>query len=121
MVFPQFGAPLSTMSQHGFARNTVWSFLSSECNEEFGSIVFSLSASASTKTVWPHDFHLLYKVTLTKISLVTELSVKNTTIADTVFEGNDCSFTCHTLLHTYVKIDDIRMLRVEGMRYYYLQ
>jgi glucose-6-phosphate 1-epimerase len=51
--------------------------------------------SEETKALWPHEFGLIYSVTLGKDSLITTLVVRN--------EGSE-AWEFKTLLHTYFKI-----------------
>ena len=84
LVFPQFGAkPItkrSKMSQHGFARSSMWKYCEKESssNENNATAVFRLSPSKETRDVWSHEFALKYTVTLRVGQLHTVLSCSNT-------------------------------------------
>ncbi|KAL3813192.1 hypothetical protein ACJIZ3_014460 [Penstemon smallii] len=88
--FPQFGP--GPMQQHGFARNSNWTIVKSENVEGNPSITLELKDDSYTRSMWDYSFQALFKVTLEKSTLSTELNVTNT-------DGKPFSFT--TALHTY--------------------
>ncbi|XP_027178840.1 putative glucose-6-phosphate 1-epimerase [Coffea eugenioides] len=88
--FPQFGPGL--MQQHGFARNMNWSIVNSENVEGNPIITLELKDGPYSRSMWDHTFQVLYKVTLDKRTLSTELKVTNA-------DQKPFSFT--TALHTY--------------------
>ncbi|KAK4393691.1 putative glucose-6-phosphate 1-epimerase [Sesamum angolense] len=90
--FPQFGP--GAMQQHGFARNMNWSIASSENVEGNPTITLELKDGPYSRSMWDYGFEALYKVTLGKSTLSTELKVTNT-------DEKPFSFT--TALHTYFK------------------
>jgi glucose-6-phosphate 1-epimerase len=105
---PGHGAT-SKLPQHGFARISRWEFLGKSTSESSAStskdggdgsvkLDFGLSPSnlsEESKALWPHEFGLIYSVTLGKDSLITTLVVRN--------EGEE-AWEFQTLLHTYFKI-----------------
>ena len=98
VVFPQFGRPDEAMAQHGFARNSMWSF-------EDG--IFSLTESEDTLKVWPHSFRLALSFSLEgKKTIIIALEVTNT--------GVSAPLECQTLLHTYLKVPHIAGTSVKG-------
>lgn len=125
IVFPVFGLPptnhaTSQLPQHGFARNSKWEFLGKSSSEsgaisksgkgddcvklDFG--LFASGLSDEFKKLWPHDFGLIYSVTLGVDSLQTMLNVRN--------EGKE-SFEFQMLFHTYFAIEDIGKTTVNGL------
>ncbi|EYU40191.1 hypothetical protein ABFS82_08G078600 [Erythranthe guttata] len=88
--FPQFGP--GAIQQHGFARNSDWSIVSSENVEGNPTITLELKDGPYSRSMWDYSFQALYKVTLDKNTLSTELKVTNT-------DEKPFSFT--TALHTY--------------------
>ncbi|KAH0771056.1 hypothetical protein KY290_015037 [Solanum tuberosum] len=88
--FPQFGP--GPIQQHGFGRNMNWSLVSSENVEEKPVVTVELRDGPYSRAMWDYSFHALYKITLDKKTLSTELIVKNT-------DNKPFSFT--TALHTY--------------------
>ena len=97
IVFPQFREPLQSMNQHGFARNKEWKLINTSDNKD-NKLMFELLSDESTLEQWPHEFKLIYTISLEKpTNLVLDLKVENI--------GNK-SFQCHTLLHTYFRLND---------------
>lgn len=88
--FPQFGP--GPMQQHGFARNSEWSIVDSENVDGSPVITLELKDSPYSRAMWDYSFQALYKITLDKNSLSTELKITNT-------DKKPFSFT--TALHTY--------------------
>lgn len=88
--FPQFGPGL--MQQHGFARNSNWSIVDSDNVDGSPVITLELKESPYSRAMWDYSFQALYKITLDKKSLSTELKIINT-------DKKPFSFT--TALHTY--------------------
>ncbi|KAL8200439.1 hypothetical protein R6Q57_011778 [Mikania cordata] len=88
--FPQFGP--GVMQQHGFARNSDWSIVDSENVDGSPVITLELKESPYSRAMWDYSFQALYKITLDKKSLSTELKITNT-------DKKPFSFT--TALHTY--------------------
>jgi glucose-6-phosphate 1-epimerase len=93
VVFPQFGRPLDTMAQHGFARNYLWTIASTTEDE----VVLELKDNDSSRSQFPHKFCLQYAVKLSPNKLSLSLKVHNL--------NADESFQCHTLLHSYFAIN----------------
>lgn len=98
------------MPQHGFARvsNWKWNGISKETPKEI-TISFQLTKEAVSeeqRKIFSHDFLLTYNVTLADGSLTTEFVVKN--ISSFPFE-----FT--TLLHTYLRVKDVRKIEIKGL------
>ncbi|KAI9651706.1 MAG: hypothetical protein M1831_000521 [Alyxoria varia] len=124
VVFPVFGPPpanhsTSNLPQHGFARNAHWEFLDKSTSEsgplskkggddcvklDFGLSPSSLSAEA--REAWPHDFGLIYSVTLGRDGLQTMLNVRN--------EGKE-PLEFQMLLHSYFKVKDVTKTTVTGL------
>ncbi len=113
IVFPQFGEGSpenqpSKMTQHGFARTSRWHYSKdrSQVTESAAIAVFTLQHNAETLAVWPHEFMLIYTITLTDSALITELQCKNI---------SQSPWKAQVLLHTYIKVPDIRTVGVVGL------
>ena len=100
VVFPQFGRPNEIMAQHGFARNSIWTFV-----EDGDASYLSLTDNEETKAVWPHSFRLTLSLTIEARNMKIDMSVEN--LGTNVLE-------CHTLLHTYFRVADITKTCVKG-------
>lgn len=105
LVFPQFGQPNSIMPQHGFARSLNWTFESELIDSNSATVVFSLTDTDETFSVWPHRFKLEFTVSLSISGLKTKMAIKN--VDDQVFQ-------CQALLHTYIAVPLIQNLAVKG-------
>ncbi|KAK2803063.1 hypothetical protein FQN50_007144 [Emmonsiellopsis sp. PD_5] len=129
LVFPVFGPPppnhpTSPLPQHGFARNSYWEFLGKSTSEsettrngdddDGGSVKLDFGLSTSMlddkfKRDWPHEFGLVYSVTLSKGSLTTSLQVQNKG------SGSQSSFEFQVLLHSYFRVEDITKIRIQNL------
>lgn len=92
-------------SQHGFARNTLWTLFGTSINEK-GETVLKLGLQESKETLktWSYAFKLEYIVTVgERLSL--ELITTN---EDTK------AFPLSSALHTYFAVDRIENVRIEG-------
>ena len=90
IAFPQF-ANTGPLDLHGFARDSVWTVVSSseDC------VALELSDSEATRAKWPHAFTLTYTVSLLEQhTLDVNLTVRNTE------KEEAWSFT--GCLHTYL-------------------
>jgi glucose-6-phosphate 1-epimerase len=114
LVFPQFG-PKGPLPQHGFARVSKWTWLGVQTeNEGELTVEFGLKPDQipeSQRAIWSHDFYLVYTVSLRANTLFTQLSVKNTSTA---------AFDFTTLLHTYIRVEDVTKVGVNGLTGYML-
>lgn len=132
-MFPCFGAPThpqhSKLSQHGFARNSVWSLDTTAVETGVGvSVGFSkqhpnpvcdiadhlsaLQPNDAIKAVYDHPFHLTYVVTLSQYQLSAELHVKNTSPSDAI--------EFQALFHNYIRAvaNDTLVSPLIGKSYY---
>lgn len=107
LVFPQFGQPDKSMSQHGFARTSTWAIQETSASASAATVVLTLCDSESTRAIWPHNFTLRYTVTLSEGKLLTSLEITN---------SGDAEFHCQALLHTYIKVHNIANVTVAGLK-----
>ncbi|KAK1597408.1 aldose 1-epimerase [Colletotrichum navitas] len=121
LVFPVFGAPsdahppTASLSQHGFARSSRWEFLGKSTSEgsagsessvklDFG--LSSANLDEETKAKWGYKFGAIYSVSLDRDTLSTAMVITN--------EGDE-AFDCQTLMHTYLRVNDITKVTVQGL------
>ncbi len=106
VCWPQFGNRFSRdLPQHGFARKTVFEVRGTEYTEEKTEVVLGLKSDDETKKLWPHDFDLEYRVSLTmKLNLT--LATRNT--GKEPFDFN-CGF------HPYFLVRDRNAVTVRGL------
>jgi len=110
LVFPQFGAPIKEMPQHGFARNSIWTLEGEPAvleGTEDVRCVFGLDNKVATHEAWPHPYRLEFSVTLGAEALTTTLTVHN--VGEEPFKFMD-------LQHTYLNIGDISSTSVNGLQ-----
>ncbi|KAI0895339.1 galactose mutarotase-like protein [Annulohypoxylon nitens] len=120
LVFPVFGtapdhAATSKLPQHGFARNSRWEFLGKSSSESASpsdiSVKLDFGLSSATlddqvKSLWPYTFSIIYSVTLTPENLSTSIVVTN---------DGDQPIEFQTLMHTYLRVEDISKISVTGL------
>lgn len=104
VVFPQFSG-LGPLPKHGFARVRDWDWIDPRGDDP--RVTLQLRDSAGTRALWPHSFRARLLVELGERSLSVRLSVTNT-------DSGELSFTA--ALHSYLRVEDARRARVEGLR-----
>jgi glucose-6-phosphate 1-epimerase len=121
VCWPQFNAR-GPLAKHGFARNLPWKAEptgrvvgdASTSDGAGGStdavparLVLTLSDDEATRAVWPHAFGLTLAVTLAPGSLRVSLEVDNVGAQPWAFAA---------ALHTYLRVDEIADVRLEGLQ-----
>lgn len=106
VCFPQFGKlTIPGMRQHGFARLMPFEVSASSYSDEMTEITLRLRSDDATRSVWPHDFELLYHITVS-MKLNLRLVVKNTGKEPFAFTDG---------LHPYFLIRDRETAVVRGL------
>ncbi|XP_053957853.1 uncharacterized protein LOC128863001 isoform X2 [Anastrepha ludens] len=107
-VFPQFG-PWSFGPQHGFARITRWNLERPPERLHNGDVeaIFSLMDNEFTRSMWNYQFRITYRLILREKELHFHIGVYN--------PSKDLSFTFNMLLHTYLKVPDVRRCQITGL------
>ena len=107
ICFPWFGSKVGDPSApaHGFVRSKSWQLGSIQQHENGVSVSMFTGSDASTKKLWPADFHLLHRVTFGS-QLTIELILANTGATPLRFEE---------ALHAYFAVDGIQSVRVKGL------
>jgi glucose-6-phosphate 1-epimerase len=100
-IFPQFST-FGPLPKHGFARTEEWKVVDASANVA----TFRLDDSAQTRAIWPHAFLVELTVMADGNTLDVSLSVNN--LGDDAFE-----FTA--ALHTYLRTDDVSLVRIRGL------
>jgi glucose-6-phosphate 1-epimerase len=103
ICFPQFNQR-GPLPKHGFARNLAWQ---PEPQSEAGELALLLHEGDATRVFWPHAFRARLQVALKPRSLRMTLTVDNTGSAPWSFAA---------ALHTYLRVDDIADVRLEGLQ-----
>ncbi|KAK0198306.1 galactose mutarotase-like domain-containing protein [Armillaria mellea] len=116
VVFPCFGAPThpdhTRLSQHGFARNSVWNWDGTSIDEnDYVSVQLMLKPTDAIAAVYSKPFLLTYIVTLSEFDLKTDLHVQNTSTSNLEF---------HALFHNYIRAPSSHVLvaPLQGFTYY---
>ena len=106
VCFPQFGNRFSKdLPQHGFARAMPFAVTASEYSDEMTEVTLSLVADDATRSIWPHDFRLDVKVSVSmKLNLT--MTVENT-------GGAPFDFSCG--LHPYLLLRERDAATVKGL------
>ena len=113
LIFPWFGAKAGdpTAPAHGLVRSTGWAVqdvtAAGHGADRVVRLALVLRSDASTKTRWPHDFELLYTVTV-GTALQLDLEVRNPASASE-------PFTFEEALHTYLAVGDVRKVSIDGL------
>ncbi len=105
LIFPQFAA-LGTGTKHGFARSRLWTFSGVDDHDDRTTAHFTLTDSDETRAVWPHRFEAQVAVTVGGRALDISLSILNT---------DEHPFTFTAALHTYLRVDDIHNVVIDGL------
>ncbi|WP_194715124.1 D-hexose-6-phosphate mutarotase [Noviherbaspirillum soli] len=102
VCLPQF-SDRGPLVKHGFARNLPWTLVKHDAN----TLVLTLRDDQASLAQWPHPFLATVTVLQGPDSLEVRLSIANT--------GNQ-PFAFSTALHTYLRVDDIRNIRLLGLQ-----
>ena len=105
ICFPQFNQR-GPLPKHGFVRNMAWQL---EEPRDAGphELALVLHEGDATRAFWPHAFRAELRVSLQPRCLRTTLTVDNTGSAPWSFAA---------ALHTYLRVDDIAQVRLEGLQ-----
>lgn len=90
---------------HGFVRTKAWQLDSIEVGNQAVIVSLSTQSDEATRAWWPHDFHLLLRLTV-GAELTQELVVSNTGTAPLRFEE---------ALHTYYRVGGAESVRISGL------
>ena len=102
VIFPQF-SDRGLLPKHGFARTSPWTFAGIEGD----AAVFALDGDGSRDPAWPHPFAARLRVALDAARLTVALDIENT---------GEHAFAFSAALHTYLRVDDIAGVTVEGLQ-----
>mmetsp|Transcript_6533 Transcript_6533/g.21125 ORF Transcript_6533/g.21125 Transcript_6533/m.21125 type:complete len:401 (+) Transcript_6533:74-1276(+) len=108
VVFPQFGA--GPLSQHGFARTSMWTLCDGELapRMEDGMVHLAMSLKSNKETMkqWPFKFELVHHIRFGPKELETSMNIIN---------RDSKPFDFQALLHTYLKFKNINQATIEGL------
>lgn len=101
VIFPQFGER-GPLQKHGFARNRSWTL----AGVDGDAAVLALAGDGSD-TDWPYSFIARLRIGLAGTRLHLALEIENV---------GDASFAFTAALHTYLRVDDIAHVAIEGLQ-----
>jgi glucose-6-phosphate 1-epimerase len=105
VIFPQF-SDLGPLQKHGFARRMEWQPVLTQLSDEDVTTRFNFEENSDTLKAWPHSFNATLSVTLSGQALTVKLRIKNT---------GTSSFSFTTGLHTYLRVQDIQKVKINGL------
>lgn len=106
VCWPQFGRlAIPGMSAHGFVRVMPFTVRSTTYSEEMTEITLALRSDVATRELWPHDFMLELKVTVS-MKLNLQLTTRNT---------GDAPFEFTAGFHPYFLVRERDEVRVRGL------
>lgn len=106
ICWPSFGMNNPDLPQHGFARTSLFEFVTSnEIDSNTTEIELRLMHSEETLKLWNYKFELVFKVTISD-KLTMELQTTNL---------SEKEFTLTQALHSYFKLSDISNAVVKGL------
>jgi len=105
ICFPQFNQR-GPLPKHGFARNLAWT-APVAASDDGMSLTLSLRDSEATRRVWPQAFLAELAIRLTPQTLHAALTVHN--------QGHQ-PWSFAAALHTYLRVDELADVRLEGLQ-----
>jgi len=90
---------------HGFARRSLWRVAGSEYSEDITELTLALDCTEETKRLWPHDFALQLKVS---VSMKLNMGLKTTNTGTEPFEITEG-------FHPYFLVRDRNAVTVRGV------
>jgi glucose-6-phosphate 1-epimerase len=106
ICWPQFNQR-GPLPKHGFVRNFAWQAEAPAAGGRGDTVVLSLRDDEATRAIWPHAFHARVAVTLAPHSLRIALMIDNTGRGPWSFAA---------ALHSYLRVDDIADVALEGLQ-----
>ncbi|KQU84609.1 D-hexose-6-phosphate mutarotase [Variovorax sp. Root318D1] len=101
---PQFNQR-GMLPKHGFMRNLPWENRGVAATS--GELVLRLRDNPATRKLWPHSFEARLQIGMVPRRLRTTLTLLNV---------DHAPFSFAAALHTYLRIDDIAQVRLEGLQ-----
>ena len=101
VIFPQFSL-LGPLPRHGFVRNHAWEVVRQVQDE----VTLGFRDSPATLAIWPQAFQAELSVRVEANRLEMELVIRNT---------GSSPFEFSSALHTYLRVQDIARVTVEGL------
>lgn len=103
--FPQF-SNLGPLPKHGFLRQHLWTVTTRNEGDGYLMVTLACRDDDATRRIWPHAFQAELSVALDEERLDIELDIENI---------GDESFSFTAALHTYLHVDEVENVAVEGL------
>lgn len=107
IIFPQFGER-GTGMRHGFARINDWKLVFYGLEQGCAVARYILTPDDTANATWPHAFRLTYEITISVQQLSLVLSVEN---------PSDSPWQFNAALHTYLQVQNINTVEVDGLQH----
>ncbi len=106
ICWPSFGLNNSELPQHGFARISLFEFISADdIDEKSTEIIFKLTSSEETLKLWNYKFELEVKIIISDALTITLIT--------TNLDKKELKLT--QALHTYFNVSDILHVEIKGL------
>jgi glucose-6-phosphate 1-epimerase len=105
VVFPQF-ATYGALPHHGLVRTRNWRITDVNFDNDAAYATFRIDDCNETRQLWPHAFRCELTVIVSGVRLTLQLRIEN---------PGPPPLTFCAALHTYIRVADIRSVRVEGL------
>lgn len=105
VCFPQFSAQ-GKLPRHGIVRTAPWRLIEQREQDGDAMLIIGIESSDASRTLWPFDFALELTINVGGNRLDVELSVANTGYG---------AFAFTAALHTYLRVAEVELTRVEGL------
>jgi glucose-6-phosphate 1-epimerase len=105
VVFPQFAA-YGPLPKHGLLRTRDWRITHVDRGEDSARATFRVEDCSETRKLWPHGFACELSVAVNGVRLDIHLGIQNT---------GSGPFDFRAALHTYIRLADIHVVRLEGL------
>jgi glucose-6-phosphate 1-epimerase len=106
VIFPQF-ATYGSLPHHGLVRTRDWVLTADGVDGGAAYATFRIEDSDETRRLWPIAFRCELTVSVSAPRLELALRVEN---------PGPAPFTFCAALHTYLRVDDVRSARLEGLQ-----
>lgn len=108
VIFPQFEqrGPDVSLPRHGLARTRTWQLDETRQERDHAQATLVLNDDDSTRSPWPHAFHLELTISISGDRLDMELHVEN---------PGPSTWPFSAALHTYLAVSDLTTVRLQGV------
>jgi glucose-6-phosphate 1-epimerase len=106
VCFPQF-AGLGPLPKHGFLRTAPWRVVTDRSGADYALVTLETVDTEATRAMWPHPFRAELTLMIEADRLDLELCVANT---------GDAAFTFTGALHTYLHVEDVERVTINGLQ-----